>query len=366
MIVLFQRTLAPYRVSLFNGLNDALGGEFALVLSRQDPTPHREWAIPWPEVRFQVVVLPGHRLNIGHGTWEVSRGVSATLDGLKPQAVVLGGWDLHASWAALWWAQRRGVPAISWVESWQDSGKHRGTVSGRFRRHFLTACSAAIVPGVAAEEFVRQLAPELPCYHALSSVDAPDLRVLGEPPPGGAALFIGELVRRKGVDLVLAAAAEILEMFPRLIVAGDGELRPDVTALAARLPGLEYAGFVEGPEKARLFERSAVVLIPSRRDCGPMVASEALVGLRPIVMGPGAGALPDLRRIAGEAVSAMPAATPLDLVDAARRAKGRVVLPQVRAALGPEAMASAMAAAARSTCSGTSSALPGAGLAWSS
>jgi glycosyltransferase involved in cell wall biosynthesis len=161
-------------------------------------------------------------------------------------------------------------------------------------------------------------------------------------------VFIGELSQRKGVDLILAAAPHILQLFPRLIIAGDGPMRSDVTALAARLPGMEYSGFVEGPEKTQLFEQAAVVLIPSRRDCGPMVASEALVALRPIVAGPGVGALPDLQRVAGDAVSAMPAATPMDLVDAARRAKGRAVPLGLRAALGSDAAAAAMAAAVRS------------------
>ena len=345
MIVLFQRQLAPYRVSLFNSLNDALDGQFTLVLTRPDPTANRLWTVPWPEVRFRTAVLPGHRLDIGRGTWELSRGVRATLDGLKPKAVVLGGWDVHACWAALRWARRRGVPLVSWVESSQQSGLRRGVISSTMRHRFLSACSAAIVAGAASEAFVHQLAPAIPCYHALNPVDCPDLRAIAEPPPQGAAVFIGELSQRKGVDLILAAAPHILQLFPRLIIAGDGPMRSDVTALAARLPGLEYAGFVEGPEKTHLFEQAAVVLIPSRRDCGPMVASEALVALRPIVAGPGVGALPDLQRVAGDAVSAMPAATPVDLVDAARRAKGRAVPLGLRAAFRPEAAATSMAAA---------------------
>jgi len=326
MIVLFQRSLAPYRVSLFNSLSDALDGEFTLVLSRRDPTPNRLWTIPWSEIGFRVMVLPGCRLDVGRGTLQVSRGVRAAMDGLKPQAVVLGGWDVHACWTALRWARRRGVPLIGWVESSERTGKHRGVVSNAIRQRFLRACSAAIVPGVAAEAFLHQLAPALPCFHAPNSVDAPDLRALGEPSPQGAALFIGELSERKGADLVLAAAAEILQVFTRLIVAGDGPLRNDVVALAARLPGLEYTGFVEGRQKARLFERSAVVLIPSRKDPWPLVACEALVARRPIVLGPGVGSLKDLQHVAGEAVSAMTAATPQDLVDAVRRAKGPMAL----------------------------------------
>ena len=134
-------------------------------------------------------------------------------------------------------------------------------------------------------------------------------------------------------------------------MAGDGPLRPDVIALASRLPGLEYAGFVEGPAKTRLFEQSAVVLIPSRRDPWPLVACEALVGLRPIVVGPGVGSLPDLQEMAGEAVSPVHSATPRALVDAARRVRGRAVPPGLRTAFRPEAVASVFAAAAQSAAS---------------
>jgi glycosyltransferase involved in cell wall biosynthesis len=351
MIVLFQRQLAPYRVSLFNSLSDALGGQFTLVLTRRDPTPNRQWTVPWSEVRFRVAVLPGHRLDIGRGTLEVSRGVRATLDDLRPQVIVLGGWDVHACWSALRWARRRGVPLISWVESSQHTGRRRGIISSTIRHRFLRACSAAIVPGAASEAFVRQLAPALPCHRAPNSVDAPDLRAIGEPPPHGAALFIGELTQRKGADLVLAAARQILQLFPRLIIAGDGPLRSDVIALAARLPGLEYAGFVEGTAKTQLFEQSAVILIPSRRDPWPLVACEAIVGLRPIVVGPGVGSLADLQQMAGEAISAMSVATPRNLVDAAMRAKAQVVPPKLREAFRPETVATAMAAATRSVAS---------------
>jgi glycosyltransferase involved in cell wall biosynthesis len=351
MIVLFQRSLAPYRVSLFNSLSETLDGEFTLVLTRSDPTPDRRWTVPWSEVHCRVVVLPGHRLDAGRGALEVSHGVRAALAGLKPHAVVLGGWDVHACWTALRWARRRGVPLVGWVESSQQTGSHRGAVSSTIRHRFLKACSAAIVPGAAAEAFVRQLAPALPCHHAPNSVDAPDLRSIGEPPPQGAAVFIGELSPRKGADLVLAAAPQILESFPRLIMAGEGPLRSAVVALAARLPGLEYAGFVEGPQKAALFEQAAVILLPSRRDPWPLVACEALVGLRPIVVGPGVGSLPDLRRVAGEAVSAMQSATAQDLIDAARRVQGRAVPPGLRTAFLPETVAAAMAAAARSAAS---------------
>jgi len=361
MIVMFQRALAPYRVPLFNQLSGAVGGAFTLVLSRPDPMPYRQWTIPWSEIDFKVVVLPGHHLDVGRATVQVSRGVRARLDELRPEAIVLSGWDVHACWTAMGWARKHAVPLIGWVESSQRTGKHRGAVSNAIRRRFLQACSAAIVPGAAAEAFIHEMAPALPCHHAPNAVDEPELRALSQPSTQEAALFMGALTERKGADLVLAAAPGLLRIFPRLIMAGDGPLRREAVALAARLPGLEYAGFVEGSEKARLFARAGVVLIPSRRDPWPLVACEALVAGRAVVAGPGVGSLPDLEQAAGDAVSAMPAATPQDLIDAARRARGQVVPPGLREAFRPESVAAAIAAATRSAASreGKSYAFPG-------
>jgi hypothetical protein len=91
--------------------------------------------------------------------------------------------------------------------------------------------------------------------------------------------------------------------------------------------------------------------LPSRKDPWPLVACEALVGLRPVVVGPGVGSLPDLQEVAGEAVSAMARATAQDLVDAARRAKRQAVPPELRTAFLPQTVAAAMATAAQTAAS---------------
>lgn len=214
MIVLLQRQLAPYRISVLNMLNEELGGELMVMHVRPGPARNRQWTIAWDEVKFQTTILPGYRVNVGSGTVELSRHVGSTVAKFRPQAVVLNGWDMHASWTALSWARPRGVPVIAWVASTQRAGKHRGSVSNAARRYFLGHCSAAVVPGISAEAFVRKLTPSLPTYRVTNAIDEPDLRALSAPPKDGAALFIGELSRRKGVDLILEAAEDILSIFP--------------------------------------------------------------------------------------------------------------------------------------------------------
>jgi glycosyltransferase involved in cell wall biosynthesis len=100
-----------------------------------------------------------------------------------------------------------------------------------------------------------------------SGVDVP-ARV-GEPTDPPEVLFVGRLSAEKGIlDLVQAA-----EGMP-LVVAGDGPLR-------AQVPGA--LGFVPHHELGPLYERAAVVAVPSHREGFGVVALEAMAHGRPVV-----------------------------------------------------------------------------------
>jgi glycosyltransferase involved in cell wall biosynthesis len=107
-----------------------------------------------------------------------------------------------------------------------------------------------------------------------------DVRVIPngvEVPPAGAnpeadppsILYAGRLSKEKGV-LELVAATRGLP----LVVAGDGPLR-------RRVP--EARGFVSRDELERLYERSAVVACPSRREGFGVACLEAMAHAKPVV-----------------------------------------------------------------------------------
>ena len=142
MLVIVHNILAPYRVPLFNELGQSLDGQLAVVLTRDTHRKRRRWSVPWQDVSFQAELL--RTVGIAHGerVFDVSFGVRRTLDRLSPEVVVLGGWDLSASWSSLRWCHRRAVPAVAWVESGvadrvvPGSAQLAGspTVPGRLRR----------------------------------------------------------------------------------------------------------------------------------------------------------------------------------------------------------------------------------------
>ncbi|MFL5952770.1 MAG: glycosyltransferase family 4 protein [Gaiellaceae bacterium] len=100
-----------------------------------------------------------------------------------------------------------------------------------------------------------------------SGVDVPDVAVAPEDPPH--VLFVGRLSREKGILEFLEAT----EGLPRVIV-GDGPLRdvvPDAT------------GFVPPAEIGAVYDRAAVVAVPSRREGYGMTAREAMAHGRAVI-----------------------------------------------------------------------------------
>ncbi len=92
-------------------------------------------------------------------------------------------------------------------------------------------------------------------------------------------LFAGRLSPEKGIEDLLAVADGL-----RLVVAGDGPLRPQVPQALGMLP------------REKLYEclgRAAVVVFPSRRDGFPVACAEAMAHGRAVVA-TSVGGLPDM------------------------------------------------------------------------
>jgi glycogen(starch) synthase len=108
-------------------------------------------------------------------------------------------------------------------------------------------------------------------------------------------LFVGRLIHDKGADLALEAFARLRDRFPdaRLLVAGDGEERSALEALAGALGisgAVEFLGWVRPAEMPSLMRRSTLLLMPSRwREPFGLVAVEAALQCRPVIGTTGGG-----------------------------------------------------------------------------
>jgi glycosyltransferase involved in cell wall biosynthesis len=97
----------------------------------------------------------------------------------------------------------------------------------------------------------------------------------------------GKLTAIKGVDVLLRAARMYAQMDerPLTLIAGDGDVRPELEKLAAELEldDVHFLGQQNRQQMTRLFNAADVVAVPSWTESFPMVALEALACGTPVV-----------------------------------------------------------------------------------
>lgn len=94
-------------------------------------------------------------------------------------------------------------------------------------------------------------------------------------------LFVGNLIPRKGVDVLLRALAIVHERRPtiRAIIAGDGAERAALESLTAELSlddAVEFKGAQERDDLVALYQRARVAVVPSRAEPFGLVVVEAM------------------------------------------------------------------------------------------
>ncbi len=101
-------------------------------------------------------------------------------------------------------------------------------------------------------------------------------------------LFVGRLVKQKGVEFLIRAMFYIKEKFPhiRLKIVGDGEYESWLNRLKTNLmlsDMVEFLGHKSGQDLIQLYQKAQLVVVPSINEPFGMVALEAMACRRPVV-----------------------------------------------------------------------------------
>ncbi|TVT47855.1 MAG: glycosyltransferase [Denitromonas halophila] len=111
-------------------------------------------------------------------------------------------------------------------------------------------------------------------------------------------LFLGRLVREKGVYELLRAFSPVCRRYPglSLVLCGTGPEEAGLRALADELsiaPNVIFPGWVDGARKSELLAEASVFVLPSYAEGLPMSILEAMVANVPIVA-TAVGGIPDM------------------------------------------------------------------------
>jgi glycosyltransferase involved in cell wall biosynthesis len=100
-------------------------------------------------------------------------------------------------------------------------------------------------------------------------------------------LFVGRLVRQKGLDVLIAALAKIsLAVKWRLVLVGDGPEWPALAGEASRLgiaDRLELRGWVAKEKLPEVYRSGDIFLLPSRDEGMPNALLEAMAAGLPVI-----------------------------------------------------------------------------------
>lgn len=195
------------------------------------------------------------------------------------------------------WALRalRGVPYVVSLRGGDVPGFQPYDLAGYHRLtgpliRFLWREAAAVVAnseGLAA--LARRSAGAVPIRMIPNGVDTARFRSSGRTGREGPArlLFVGRVVRQKGLDVLLDALALLPgDAAFELTVVGDGPLREALAGQARRL-GLEgrvsFAGWLGREAMPGVFDRADVFVFPSRDEGMPNAVLEAMASGLPVV-----------------------------------------------------------------------------------
>jgi glycogen(starch) synthase len=170
------------------------------------------------------------------------------------------------------------------------------TMQGRTVRaaDWVTCCSEALLADT--RRWIPEITPRSSVIH--NARDLPSLSPEPLPLAAPRLLCLGRLTEQKGFDIAVRALRAVVNRFPnvRLTIAGDGPERHNLEQLVSEL-GLEqvvdFIGWVAPEQVPALLNTATVVIMPSRWEGLPLVALEAALMARPLVVTPVEG-LPEV------------------------------------------------------------------------
>jgi 1,2-diacylglycerol 3-alpha-glucosyltransferase len=312
-LVIITEIISPYRIPLFNALACRPDMDLHVIFLGETDPELRGWRVYKEEIKFSFQVLSSWRRRIGRYNALLNAGLWSTLNKSKPHVVVCGGYSYFASWEALLWAQHHEVPFLLWSESNQQDQRHRHAVIEFLKRRFLRRCDGFVVPGRSASEYIKGhqiegksifIAPNAVDNQLFADAAEVARKDAGQHRqrlrlPQRYFLFVGRLVREKGVYELLAAYSRLdgkLRQDVGLVIVGDGPCLSQMQQLAGSIsPGsVMFSGFVHRDELGAYYGLAEALVLPTYTDTWGMVVNEAMACGLPVIVSAAAGCSADL------------------------------------------------------------------------
>lgn len=279
---------SPYRVDFFAFLQKNYPQYEFHVLFSGAGMENRKWSVELEELsnyRFlksKTIII---RKRFDDRYVFVPVGVEKTLNEIKPDIVFAMEYN-PTILRAVHWCRRKKIPFISWTDGTLNSEKNIGKVQRLSRAYIIKRAVAFVASSTASKQTqIAYGADEKKCFISCLTVDINKYLREKTDYSGRQLLYVGSLIQRKGLDLLLPALAETSEDI-RLVLVGEGQEKDALLQQAKELgieERIEFRGYVEGEPLRELYNSSDIFVLPTREDCFGLVILEAMCASLPVI-----------------------------------------------------------------------------------
>lgn len=279
---------SPYRVDFFAYMQDNFKDyEFHIIFSGAG-MENRKWNVAMQEIenyiflKSKTIII---RKRFDDRYIFIPVGVEKALNEIKPDLVFAMEYN-PTILRAVHWCQRKKIPFISWTDGTLNSEKNIGKVQ-RFSRNYIVKRAAAFIASSTAskETQIAYGADPVKCFISYLTVDINKYLCRKQPGESRQLIYVGSLIQRKGLDLLLPALAQAKEDI-RLVIVGEGQEKENLQQQMTKLGIADrviFKGYVEGEPLRRLYQESDAFVLPTREDCFGLVILEAMCASLPVI-----------------------------------------------------------------------------------
>lgn len=259
----------------------------------------REWEL-WPrKYDYDYKILPGLRFR----EFSFNISILKELISNRPNVIVSGGYTDPTIWLAFATATFLRIPLIHWTEGIKEPRSALGMITRPLRLFFLQKTMAVIVPGRLSKNYVASLGIGVERISVAPNTIDNDLFISASQEYQSCKgelkarlgfegkivfLYVGQFVKRKGLEYLLYAYAKIERERDdvALVLVGSGPMEIQLKKLVYSLK-LKYVSFIRSglrlDDLIRLYSTADIFVLPTLEDIWGFVINEAMACRLPVI-----------------------------------------------------------------------------------
>ncbi len=281
---------APYRVDLYYYMNNNVEDYDFYVLYTNENEDNRQWGIDEYKMinsrvlKSKIIKVKG-RFDTRY--IHIPGRISKELKNIMPDVVIAFEYNI-AALKSLLWCKTHKKKFIHLTDGTLNSERKLNIIQKMSRKLIVKYSNAYIASSTKAKEkLIYWKAKEEKIFISLLTVDINQYINNDRKNVENNILYVGSMVERKGLDLLINALPYIKTQYKlRIVGNGTEEQQMELKKLIKSLDvtdKVEICGFKTGKQLQEEYSSASVFVLPTREDCFGLVLIEALCSYVPIV-----------------------------------------------------------------------------------